>query len=84
MESEQNDSAPTLTEPERQLAEVFVCGDQDGPSVGCEGQHVRVGDAGAQLSHVEDLVALVPQARDDLLLDALVANEVHAASSGTG
>ncbi len=47
-------------------------------------KEVLAGDPGVQLRQVDDIVPVSATAIDHLPVDTLVADEVHAASSGVG
>jgi hypothetical protein len=47
-------------------------------------QHKNVIDSRIKLGNIENVVAFLPQTDDDLAIDALVGQELHAASLGIG
>jgi hypothetical protein len=67
-----------------QLAEVFVLGEEQGLVLVGALEHDIVSDAGFHFRHKEYRVPIVPEPIHDLLLYALIGQQIHAACSGTG
>ena len=69
---------------EHQLTEVFVRRQQNGaPRVGLL-QDPLIWDAGKQLGHVDDVVALLSHPLDDGAVDTFIGDQVHADFALTG
>lgn len=73
---------PALTE--HQLAEVFVCCHQQrAPIVGLL-KYLLVGNAGGQLGHVENIMAVASEPFHHRSMHPFVREEVHADGAPTG
>ncbi len=72
------------TLPEDQLAEVFVCSQQNGVlGVGLI-QNRFICDAGSHLGHVDDIMAVLSQPLDYGAVDTFIGDQVHADFAPTG
>ena len=84
MEPQEHDAVSRSALTEDQLSEILIFGKKRcGDEVGL-GEHLIVRDARSQLGDVNDRMTIGAQTMNNLHLDAFVANEVHAAVSGTG
>jgi hypothetical protein len=83
-QAQQEYPAGNAPQSENKLSEILVGRDQDGALVRGSLQDLFVRCRRRVFGDVSDLVPVLPETLDDLPLDALVANELQAASSGTG
>jgi len=81
---EKNYPAIRLPLPEDQLAEVFVCGDQEGVRLSRETQDDVIGDPWVRLSDVGDVVSVIAQAYYDKSIYPFVGKKLQAASWAIG
>lgn len=69
---------------EDQLAKVFVRSQQKGaPRVGLL-EDVLIWDAGRQLGHVDDVVAILSEPLDHGAVDTFIGDQIHADRALTG
>ena len=63
---------------EHQLTEVFVRSQQNGPSLVRLPQDLLIRNAGGELGHVDDLMAVMSQALHHRAVDTFIGDQVHA------
>lgn len=69
---------------EDELTEILVGGDEDRDFAHRTPEHLLVRSRRHVFGDIADFMAILPQLLDDLALDALIAEELQAASSGIG
>lgn len=84
IEPDQKYSRVRQSLPKNQLAEIFVCSQQNPPGFQAPIQHSAIVNPWGSLGDKYDVVALGAETVDDLLLDVLVRDEPHASAGSIG
>ena len=81
---QQHDAERRSPEPDDQLPEIFVGGDQHRRVLPRQPENTVIIDRWHELCDVQNLVSIGAQSRDDRPVDALVGDERHGLDSTTG